>query len=270
MPLSEKNFIHEEYPKHPYRFWIWFAIIAGVTYLLWLLFFWYSTTLTQQVESSPFLQVTNRQISLFVLQNPEFMRSQAKNKTGYLPGFQYVDRIGIDVPYADDYAIAPPEVLFLYHTWHRLLSESYPERLISPKEFREFLDYSQEWQPKNWREAPQGYVKLVAELPQTDIQDLSALPRDVMPQDVRLAFIGWKNFFKEGDQINAVRPSFDEMDAFLKEYPHYAFNYWRNIVGKNYLKSYAEPKANKAGQISEDELAPFLRAAFYNYLNNGK
>src|SRR6476620_911156 len=137
--LSEKDFIHEEYGRNPFPFWGWIGAVIGFS----LIFSWglstYTNTLERQITDSPFLQVTNREMSLFLWQNPQHMRVHVKKKNGYLPAFEYAERIGLNPEYADDYVVAPPELLFLYHTWHRLLGDSYIPRYISGKEFSLFL-----------------------------------------------------------------------------------------------------------------------------------
>lgn len=66
------------------------------------------------------------------------MRVNSKTKSGYLPGFQYIDKLSIEPNMADLYAVAPPELLFLYHTWNRLLSPEFITRPIQLSEFKEF------------------------------------------------------------------------------------------------------------------------------------
>lgn len=273
--LAEKDFIHEEYGRNPFPFWGWLLAVIAFT----ALFSWglstYTDTLSHQYADSPFLRVTNRQISLFLWQNPSHMRAHAKNKNGYLPAFQYAEKIGLNPDYADDYAIAPPELLFLYHTWHRLVSNEFPLRSISTEEFQVFLVDVEEWQPRYWKEAPQGYVELVNSLAEYGDRDLNSLSESVLPLPVRQAFIGWKNYFYEGDRINAFKPTLSEVVAFLKKYPHYARPYWKNIVGQGYLQSLYDNQGHLKSidnlldvdlksSISEQELAPFLRVALYN------
>src|SRR5262249_24912101 len=91
--LSEKDFIHDEYPKNPYLFWIWVTLLTSFLCLLWVGYSWYQNSIFNKIKVSPFLQVTNRQMSLFLWQNPEYMRINAPNKAVYLPGFQYVNKI---------------------------------------------------------------------------------------------------------------------------------------------------------------------------------
>jgi len=263
--LSEKDFIHEEYSQHPFTIWGWLAAVVAFTLLIWGGISWYTNSLERQYIHSPFLQVTNREMSLFLWQNPSFMRVNAKNKNGYLSSFQYIDKIGLNPEYAEDYAAAPPEVLFYYHTWHRLIKKEFALRNIPAKEFQNFLAYVEEWQPRYWAQAPAEYITLVNELPQLPEQDLNQLPENVLPLEVRQAFIGWKNYFIEGNEINNIRPRYKEMADFIKKYPHYAHNFWRNIVGESYLTSLRRGNYNPDAIIPDSELSSFLKVAFYNY-----
>ena len=261
-PLSEKDFIHEEYPKNPYPFWFWLVITALFAAFIWGGSYWYLGSLSKEYQNNSFLQVTNRQMSLFLWQFPEHMRVNVKNKSTYLPGFQYSNGLTLNLSTSEEYAIAPPEVLFLYHTWKRLLDINQPIRPVSPKELSEFLQVVEEWKPQNWPEAPKSYIELVKTLSSSSSKDIQ---KD-LPKDVYTAFIGWKNFFKEGDEINKIHPTFGEMDKFLKAYPHYARPYWRNIVGTHYLQSYSSEPSKKEQTIPADELAPFLKVGLYNFL----
>lgn len=263
--LQEKNFIQNGYKKNPYPFWVWTAIVAALFALLLGGKTWYWDQMRTQISNNPFLQVTNRQISLFLWQNPHYMRANAQTKSGYLSDFQYLNRVSVEPDLADRYVIAPPELLFQYHVWKQWLSDQTPMRPISQSEFLEFLDYSEEWNPKYWNSAPLAYIELVKSITNGRISEsnLAVLSKARLPQDVRLAFQGWKNYFKEGDLINQVKPSYEQMKTFLDEYPNYARNYWRNIV-PNYLASYEKPASDSA-IIPQQELSPFLRAAFFNF-----
>lgn len=262
--LEEKDFIQDSLASNPLPFWLWLVLVAILASLFWGGSSWLSQQINQEVAASPFLQVTNRQFSLFLWQFPNFMRINTRIKTGYLPGFQDVS---INLADADKYVVAPPETLFLYHAWTRLIAREYAERPIPAKEFQEFLNSTEEWQPKNWREAPKEYAETVAKLDLPDSpKDLKSLPHVALPVVVRQAFQGWKNYYKEGEAINEVKPTYEEMAQFLKLYPHYSRNNWRNIMSDN-APSYLiqmEPQDPKA-EIPKDQLAPFLRVAFYNY-----
>jgi hypothetical protein len=260
--LSEKNFINESNKKDPFPFWLWLVLMAIAAALLWGGMGWYTDKVNLLFSENPFLQVTNRQMSLFLWQNPEFMRINAKEKGSYLPAFKYLDKVTIDVGFADEYAAAPPELLFRYHTWNRLLKKEFIERPIPLKDFRDFLSYAEEWQPRFWPDAPKGYRQLVEGLSVSKMEDLSTLSYDELPLDARIAFQGWQNYFKEGEAINNVQISQSELKKFLSSHPHYARNYWQNIV-PDYLKSEAE---KDEANVPAKELAPFLKVALYNYL----
>ncbi|MCB1111189.1 MAG: hypothetical protein H7A37_00465 [Chlamydiales bacterium] len=265
--LKEKDFIHEEYPKDPGLFWVWTAVFFAVVAVFWGVGSWYTKQIDEKVESSPFLQVTNRELSLFLWQFPQHMRQHVKAKTGYLPGFEYVDKIGIAEGLADVYAVAPPKVLFLYHTWDRLLRSQVPMRVVPPKEFMDFLEQNPEWLPDQWPAAPEGYAALVKGLKDSSYIDLSKLPASTFPKEVHLAFQGWKNYFKEGDKINLVMPTYGEMEKFIRRYSHYARNYWQNILNETYpkyLMSFTAGGNDPKAVMPSDEIAPFLKVSLYN------
>lgn len=230
---------------------------------------WYQSKFNTILESSPFLQVTNREMSLFLWQNPEFMRANAKLKANYLPAFRYLDKVTIEPSLADDYVSAPPELVFRYHTWKRLIFEDFVQRPMLKKEFSDFLSYAEEWQPYNWGGASSEYALMVDKLPHMDDGlDLSQLSLREVPLEVRMAFLGWKNYFLEGEAIDGILPTYGRLRAFLDEHPHFARNYWINIIEggiPNYLKSIAE--GDDDAIVPAEELSPFLKVAFYNSVN---
>lgn len=272
--LSEKNFISEEgYNKNPFPLWLWLFLITTIVALLWGVSNWYTDKINILFGQSPFLQVTNRDISLFLWQNPEYMRINAKEKGNYLPAFKYLDKVTIDLAYADQYAVAPPELLFRYHTWNRLISKEFTERPIPVKDFRNFLSYAEEWQPAYWPGATKEYISLVDSLPTTQVKDLATLSYDEMPLAVRMAFQGWENYFIDGEAINQVEISQKQLQEFLTTHPHYARNYWVNIVQDsvpNYLKSISSETQASDAIVPSKELSSFLKVAVYNYLKSLK
>lgn len=267
--LSEKDFIQDNRPKNPLPYWLWGVLLTLLVSLIWGMGSWYNKKMTHEVEANPFLQVTNRQMSIFLWQFPEHMRvNVSTGRSGYLPGFQYVDKLSLEPNMADLYVVAPPELLFLYHTWHRLLNAEFIPRPIQLSEFKEFLLYAVEWQPKNWPGAPSDYVEFANALLESKTIDPGSLPDITPPMDVIQAFQGWKNFFKEGEAINKMSPTYGQMADFLRVSPNYARNFWRNIVMDkypNYLKTLTSGKYTPTVAIANEELAPFLKFAFYNY-----
>lgn len=258
--LKEKNFIREEKKRqNPFPLWLWLLLIIGILAIIASFVNGMVQKTSENVEKSPYLQVTNRQLSLFLWQNPEYMRSNQKQKSGYLPRFELQTNIP-KAEGADEYAAVPPEVLFHYHTWKRLLSDYKFPRPIPLDEFEEFLTKDPEWAPQNWKEAPQNYIDLISKIDTIIPPEWEKSYAAALPEEVKAAFTGWKNYFKEGKAINALRPTTEEIDAFLKEYPNYARNYWRNLYPE-YLKSMQEGKEN----LVPEELTSFLRVAFYNY-----
>lgn len=267
--LDEKDFIQRP-SKEPLPLWLWLAIPAILAALLWGGRSWYLDWRSEKVTTTPFLQVTNRDFSQFLWQNPEYMRANDKvPKMGYLPAFQYSAGADLDPTLAEQFVVAPPEVLFRYHTWKRLLGDAFTPRSMPTSEFQEFLHAVPVWQPRYWPDAPNDYVKLVLDFSKyNDNEDLSALPLTTLPQSVRRAFQGWKNFTKEGEEINNLQPTFQEMHAFLKTEPKLDRSYWRNIVvtnpPNNYLKSMQPDRNGSKDVIPNEELSSFLRVAFFN------
>lgn len=262
--LPDNKLIREPNGPMLQPIWIYLAIIASVAVIFWGggSYFYQRHELVQ--GANPFLQVTNRQFSLFLWQFPEYMRAAVSGKQGYLPGFDYQNRVGITAGKAEDYVSAPPEVLFLYHTWKRLISNEFAERPVITEEFRDFLENFPEWLPKNWPDAPASYKTLVDSL---STNSTKTLPLQSIPKEVQYAYIGWKNMKLEGNLINTVQPTYAQMAQFIKKYPHYARNYWRNLVLKgkpDYLKTLTSGNFDEKAVIPEKELTAFLKVAFFN------
>lgn len=267
--IEEKDFIQEGYKKNPFPFWFWLFMIAVIAALLWGSKSWFVRNVEERVESTAFLQVTNRDMSIFLWEFPEHMRANTGRKTGYLPAFEYLDRETVEPDLADQIVQAPPELLFLYHTWHRLLGKIYFPTPISPTEFREFLNYDEQWKPIFWPKASDSYVRFVKSVLDGQVNDidLQVMPESDLPLVVRKAFQGWQDYFKFGDRINKSTPSNEEIQKFIREYPNYARNYWRNILigtKPNYLKTLND-KVTLEAPVPTQELAPFLKVAFFNY-----
>lgn len=265
--LDEKDFINESYPKDPGTIWLWLVIVMAVVLLMWGGREWFQNYLQEVKEERPFLDVTNRQVSLFLWQNPEYMRINASSKSAYLPGFQYAgNSVAIEPGAADQLVQAPPEVLFRYHTWSRLIRTEATPRAIPEAEFMQFLDYAEEWRPKNWANAPKGYQDLIPTLTVGGTNDLSKLQESVLPSEVRLAFIGWKNYTKEHDAIQALKVTYGQVQDLIATAPHYARNYWQNIIDSNngdYVKGIEA--ASTKDVIPAKDVPEFLRIAVYNF-----
>lgn len=260
--LPENKMIRE--PKSATPAWLYLAVIAVFAALVWGGASWFLEKREQMRESNQFAQVTNRDMSLFLWQFPEYMRANVSMKVGYLDGFQYGDKISIEPGMAESYASAPPSVLFLYHTWNRLLGSYGSDRPIDRAEFLEFLEYCPEWKVENWPGAPKEYQALMGELAQGKSTGATL---NAVPLKVRQAFTGWKNFFFDKDQINQVKPTYEQMERFIAKYPHYARNDWRNILMKNkpdYLKTLFSGKFEGKETVPENEIAPFLKLGYYN------
>lgn len=261
--IKDQDMIQDSLGKNPFPAWLWFTLIIVLFALLWGGGSWLITKKQEILSDSPFLQVTNREFSLFLWQNPEYMRANVSSKTAYLPGFQYEDKISIQPGQAEKYVSAPPEVIFLYHVWSRLISKEFAERKVPVNEFKDFLSYSPEWLPENWPKAPENYKEILKNLPKNSTQLVNGLP-----WEVERAFIGWKNYFMEGAEINLIQPTYAEMQEFISTYPNYARNFWRNIVQKGrpqYLKTLTIGKFEPEEKIPNEEITGFLKVAFFNY-----
>lgn len=267
--LSEKDFIQEGYSKDPFPFWIWTAIIIAILALAWGLKGLLLPTVNP-ADYGSFSKVTNREFSLFLWENPEYMRSQSKNKSAYLTGFQLPPKVNIKPGESEHLVIATPDALHMYHTWHRLLSKKDHGRKIPKDEFKKFIAYAEEWQPQNWDAAPDGYKSFFDSLEGGEQlpDNLATLDRDSLPDIVRDAFTGWKNFFMEGNQINESRPSYREMEEFLSTHPEYDPSLWRNVLEERYpkyLESFNATISDPDALVPNEEMAPFLRVGYFNY-----
>ncbi len=270
-PLSEKDFIQNGWSLTSLPFWLWIAVTTSFIAIIWGSSGWYEGFLQKEKSHDPFLEVTNREFSVFLWQFPSFMRVNASKKSGYLPGFLATGE-NFNPRTGEEFVSAPPDLIFLYHTWHRLLAPEFIARPISPKEFEDFLEQLPEWKPMNWSNAPEAYVQLINTKDYTKTENLQTLLPTTLPLIVRQAYQGWKNYFIEGAQINDLQPTFAQVKTFLEDHSHYAYNYWRNIqeingqqvAGKDYLYAFVNSTFIPDAHVPKEELAPFLKVALYN------
>lgn len=266
-PLSEKNFIHEGFSKKPGLAFLWLGAIILITFFFWTAQAGYHYFLRSDLQKQSFFHVTNRNFSLFLWQNPEFMRVNTRIKTdSYLPAFTGLKGITVNPEQADEYVMVPPEVLFRYHTWNRLVGQDFTPHPIYAEEFLQFLRAVPEWQPGYWINAPKEYDEIVSQLLRV------AYYQEVVdvPEVVQRAFQGWKNYFKEGEAVNLIQPTYKELNKFLFRFPHYARNYWQNILEAT-TPRYLEMSEQNASEeiVPSEELAPFLKVALYNFRGEG-
>jgi len=270
-PLSEKDFIQNGWSITSGTFWLWVGLTALIAVLILGSNNWFQSFLSNEKKRDPFLEVTNREFSLFLWQFPSFMRVNVSKKAGYLPGFLTTAE-NFSPSTSEEFVSASPDLIFLYHTWHRLLVPDFIKRPITPQEFTQFLEQLPEWDPMNWPKAPQDYVQLVDTKSYSQLEDLQTLPLASLPMIVREAFLGWKNYYMEGPQINEQQPTFAQVKAFLEKHPHYARNYWRNIsevnkqkiAGADYLIGFIGGTFIPDATVPKDQLASFLKVAIYN------
>jgi hypothetical protein len=270
-PLSEKNFIHNGWSLWSVPFWVWIALMVILSSLIFGGKQWVDSLIQQEKGRRPFLEVTNREFSVFLWQFPSFLPNHLSQRSSYLPGF-FAQTENLIPAYAEELVSAPPDLIFLYHTWHRLLAPDFIRRPINPSEFEEFLTQLPEWQPDVWKQAPEGYVELIKSKNYTHLKNLQTLPESSLPLMVRQAFQGWKNYFNEGPQINDLHPTVGEVLTFLEHHPTYARSYWRNIdriadqpiAGLNYLLLTLRPTVDKEERFPFDQLSSFLKVALFN------
>lgn len=271
--LNEDEFIVESYSARPRLFWMMFLFFLSVVVLFWAITSLFRESMEEQFKKKPFLRVTNREISLFLWQFPEYMPQHVQEKTGYLPAFNFKERLGVEVEDADKYVQAPPELLFLYHTFARLLKGDYIPRPISRGEFLEFLKKQPEWRPENWSEAPPAYALWLNNIRHFEGDNLDNLPTEAFPIEVRRAFQGWKNYTMEGESINTLRVSYSQLEKFLSLFPRYRRNYWQNIAAPRYPKyliSYTSGSFTPSEEVPKEEITPFLRVALFNFIQSEK
>lgn len=248
--------------------WLWLFLLVFLSFVicLWLVGVWEKHIVAETRKKQPFMQVTNRQFSLFLYQNPDFMRAHRVHRFGYLPDFSSEEDVKVISGLADAHVSVPPDVLFRYHVWNRLLGKSLALRPIIASEFWEFLQQNSEWLPENWPGNTADYSVLVAGLLKHGEADLSALSLEELPFEVKLAFQGWKNYFKEWEEIKEVRPRRVELAQFVQKHPHYGRSYWRNIL-PDYLRDmvFRENSPSDKSLVGEEQLTDFLRIALYNF-----
>lgn len=264
--LNEKDFIQEGYRKNPAPFWIWTSICIFITLLIYLFSNWVEEERVEIYGSTPFLRVTNREYSLFLWQNPEFMRQNMKSKRNYLEAWG--DNLTVDPAEAEAWVEAPHEGLFLYHTWKRLIGDNYYPRAIPLTEFKEFLKADPEWHPKYWKGSTNQYRDLITWIEEGyEYSNLNNLSVYELPIVVRQAFTGWKNFTKESEQINNLKPTYSDLRAFVSNYPHFKRPLWINLV-KETRPDYLIPvQADSHEIVPDSQMDGLLKMALYNTLN---
>ncbi len=263
--LSEKDFIQKTSDSQKWRLWALLGVVFAIGMLFWGAGTYRLEVLKKQQVGKPFLQVSNRDFSLFLWQNPEYMRVNAALKNDYLIGFRVEDKIRVEPLLANEAIIAPPEVLFRYHVWKRLVQTMAVPRKIGVSEFKDFLAYCEEWQPRCWQEAPVEYRTLIEELDSGGGE--GGVLEERLPSEVCFAFQGWKNYFVEGEQINQQKLTCGRLEAFLKIYPTFARSYWKNVLVEtcpDYLKTFQEGILSSEDNLPSHELAAFLRVALFN------
>lgn len=265
MELKEKDFIQEGYSKHPASFWGWLFFCIIVAFGVYQFTKFSEHHEVQTVASNPFLQVTNREFSLFLWQNPGFMKSNLKSNRNYLPAWE--DRLTPDPEQADEWVEATPEALFMYHTWKRLVGDYNYARNITQTEFLEFLEADPQWKPHFWKQAPLPYATLMEWIGKGGHYDnMRELSYKELPLIVRQAFVGWKNYTREKEAIDAVKPTWRQMWTFIDVYPNFKRPFWINFL-RDERPDYLEENGAKGPDfVPESAMIGLLKMAIYNYL----
>ncbi len=253
--LDEKDFIQERGPRFV---WIFLFLFLATIALIWGINVWQGKIEKERLETEPFYQVTNRDFSLFLWDFPQYMRSNSELSEAYLPHFHTRDQVHVIPDLADEYVSVPPTILYLYHTWDRLLGEKVDSRPISEQGFALFLQENPEWLPEYWKKAPEGYRKLVEHLNRFGDKDLQALSDEALPLKARKAYQGWLDFARNWEKIHLLMPKKQVVEAFVENDPHYARNYWRNLF-PHYLEH-----LNKKDPLKGSEIPYFLKRALYS------
>lgn len=256
----------ESSPRKPFTNWIWFLLLffLSTSAFLWGISRWQEAILAEKQKIFPFYQVTNREFSLFLWQNPEFFKEYAQLNLGHIAPD---DDILLLPENAEALVSVPSKVLFRYHVWDRLIKRYPVKRSLPTHLFAEFLENNQEWLPRYWKAAPAPYRLFMENRETFSEKELPPL----IPLEVKIAYQGWLNYFKEWEEIQQLHPTQGEMESFLDVYPHYARSYWRNILRKekpNYLINLYEEGQHQ--KLNEDEMTTFLQIAIYNYFTMTK
>jgi hypothetical protein len=227
--LLETDFISDRHREDPGPMLTYFLLLLATGIFICLMAVWQVGEKQARVIGSPFLQVTNQEISRFLYQHPAMMRINTAKKSGYLPGFDMLDRGGVKEGLEKEAAVAPPSILMHYHTWSRLLGSQIFGRQVSDKILADFRADAPYWLEEE--------------------HELQAAE-------------GWMNYYLEGPEINAVHPSYGEVSAFLSAHPKYSRHFWQNFY-PDYLLGLESSSPRK--RVPQKELTPFLRVAIFNF-----
>lgn len=270
--LKEEDFIQDEFQQSPNPFLLSIFFLAIGTIVFTAIVSWYNQHQSEYRKTSPFYQVTNRDFALFLRENPRFLNENVSNKEAYLPGVKFIENIQSNVQEADQLIDAPDPLIFQYHTWNRLIDYPPFPRAIPVNEYKEFLNKYQEWIPLYWKGATKAYANLYKQIQNgTAPANLSTISKTDLPDDVREAFFGWKNFNLEKSQIETFRPTYELLKEFIEKYPNFQRNYWFNILKESdyaYLQTFSFEKYDPKATVPEPEISPFLQIALFNYLKS--
>lgn len=262
---SEKTLLDEKEPqqqqegspKDPNFLWIWLAVAAAAVTLLWGLSAWWgkSSSSSAAEKNGPQREVvTNRQFALFLGQFPEFTPKGNPQRI-------------LEASHAQESVSASDEQLFYYHTWQRQIGQDEPLRPIPATLLRQFLLAFPQWKQVN---DSSSYTQYLKQLLENQDSTTAIVDKAIIPFELQLAVQNWRNKTQEAEQIASAQYTHEQVAKFLQRYPHFARNYWQNVLKAqypHYLLSFSPeaPKAPNSNVVAEEELAPFLRQALYNF-----
>jgi hypothetical protein len=224
--MDEKDFIQNNASKDPYPLFIYFAFMLLLIGGLLFVRSCERSVRQQQQATYPALQVTNRDFQLFLWQHPHFMRLHVKKKSGYLTAFSPIGRGELDPDLAHKWVRAPPELLYRYHRWKRLIDAVIFPRSWSREEWSAFFADNPAWQ-----EEKEG-IKL------------------------QQAILGWTNYYLEGDTINEFPIRYAEVLGLVAKYPGFSPDQWQDLNPNYELKG--------VGVVPTGTLPSFVRVAIFN------
>jgi hypothetical protein len=263
--LMEKDFISEKGLKKSSKptFQYLLLVIAVIALTWWWVSFKQNWIASNNQE---FGKVTNREFSLFLWQNPEYTRRLAYEKDHHLTQFSKDGGVHIVKNHAEDIVEAPPSLVYNYYYWKKFAGDIDFSREIERDFFYSFLESCPEWLPENWNNAPKSYSKISESLLQLSSKEFKEL-QQTLPDNLRQAFFGWLNYYHEGNLINAVAPSYEEVQSFLKEHPNLKRNIWKNLLleqAPNYLQSALDSSIDKEKLYPQGEMTSLFKLLYFN------
>ncbi len=222
--MDEKDFIQNRVSKDPAPLFVYLIVVLLTVAGIWWVRGWQHEYQTTQHALHPELQVTNRDMQLFLWQHPQHMRVHVRKKMGYLPAFATSGRGALDPEMAEQFVRVPPALLYRYHRWNNLIG-----KVVFPREEPKwdlFKEENPSWQVES------DEAKLMQ------------------------AYVGWINYYEEGEAINALPITYADVRALVAAYPGYAPEHWSDLE-PNYT-------LDGEGVVPTGGLPSFVRVAIFN------